>query len=141
MSRVTNANPYTKEKIIAFVLIALVIGFIVGTIFMLTVNNDAKNAEDFYYHCKENDIFYIKDRVCGNELGTNIYEPIKVTFNTNSIGGLSVTNLKLLLANEDVPKYMKEVDHFYLETSTEFATESSLERQEKYNSELFLGNK
>ena len=138
MSRVTNANPYTKEKIFVAVVLALIIGFIVGSLLILDVGKD--NNEDIFYDCDSGDVFYIKDKVCGDQYGNNTYNVHEVVFSKDHLSGLSVTDLKLLLEEKDLPEYMKNLEHFYIETGTEFAIESSLERQEQYDGDIFLKN-
>ena len=142
MGRVVNANPYTKEKIIGACAITLIIGFIVGLVFMLVLDKEIENYEVAAFKCNNGDILYIVDELCGDELGYNVYPPIKEVFNMaeykRGLLEIDVVDLKDLITEEEVPNYMKELDSYYIMRDTVFAVESSIDRREQNDGDIFL---
>ena len=144
MSRVVNANPYTKEKIIAACAVTLVIGFIVGLVFMIMLDDEVENYEVAAFSCHNGDILYINDELCGDEFGYNTYSPVKVVFNMGEykrgLLDIDVVDLKDLITDEEIPDYMKPLDCYYITRDTVFAVESSIDRREQNDGDTYLPN-
>lgn len=134
MSRAVKANNYGKEKVIIMILVLLLVGFIVGMLFVLQTDKEKeenKTNNVAAYKCNEGDVLFLGDQLCGDEFGNDTYQPIEVTFDLNEYkknpSAFNIYNVIPLLLEESKPEGLKNKEYYYIVNDTTFNIEASID--------------
>lgn len=136
MSRAVKANnlitSFGKTNVIIVSVIVLIIGFVSGILFVLHLqDSDVETDKGIAYSCKDDDIYYLGDQMCADEYGHNSYKPIQVDFDLEDYRedptAFNIYNVVPLLLDSEKPNYLRNIDTYYIVSTTTFNVASSID--------------
>lgn len=136
MSRAVKANNLItsvgKINLVIISVVVLIIGFVTGILFVLYLQDGGSETDKgIAYSCKGNDIYYLGDQMCADEYGHNSYKPIQVDFDLEDYRedptAFNIYNVVPLLLDSEKPNYLKNIDTYYIVSTTTFNVASSID--------------